>query len=276
MNCPRCTNPIEEGSRFCTHCGGKVGGLEQAATFETEIPSAPRTSQPDTTYVPQPQQPEQRTNIQDNPYVKQGKEISKMYFSFALQALKSPYKLSQSAGERDLTNGIISLVLIALMLPLYSFIGAKKVTRGYVDTSFFDVVVIPLFVLLIFLLAVTATLFLAAKMMRVDISFKAVMAKFGTIMTLPAVLFLLATISLIIGIYVLSGLFIFIGALTMSYSVTAIVFSLKSHGSAGGVDAYYGVFITYFIIAILFLILGESIFSAMVDSIEDQMSSLFW
>lgn len=276
MNCPRCTNPVEEGSKFCTHCGEKVGGLEQAATFETEVPSAPRTSGSDTPYVPQPQQPEQRTNLQDNPYVKQGKEISKMYFSFALQALKNPFKLSQTAGERDVTNGIISLVLIALLLPLYSFIGAKKVTRGYIETSFFDVVIIPLFILLIFLLAVTATLFLAAKMMKVNISFKSVMAKFGTISTIPAALFLLATVSMIIGIYVLSGLLVFIGTLAMFLSVTATVFSLKSNQPAGGVDAFYAVFITYFIIIILFLILGESIFTAMVDNIEDQIESFFW
>ena len=49
---------------------------------------------------------------------------------------------------------------------------------------------------------------------------------------------------------------------------------MKTGDEEGGLDPYYGVFIAYIIIAILFLILGESMISAIISNIEKRFYGL--
>lgn len=283
MYCPQCQQPIKADAKFCIACGSRIeASQQQAAAVEMNIQPIPLhphyqgSPNPNSQGGQQAQQGYSGGSLQDNPYVKQGKEISKMYFGFAFQVFKSPYKMCQSVTEKDLINAIISLFLIALLMPLYSYIGVKQAANEIANIPFFDMVLKPFFIQLIFLLAVTGAIFLVAKMMKVNVTFKDVLAKFGTIMTVAVVFFILANIFILLSIYIFSVILVAIGFVMMTLTIIATILSLKTGNEIGGIDAYYAVFISYIIIGILFLILGENMIAGITSNITSEIGNMFW
>ncbi len=243
MKCPNCSNEVEVGIKFCTHCGTKMeteNRPEAAATVETT----------------------QAVTQQENPHLKMTKEMGIQYYQFVLKVLRRPFKVAKEVTEKDFINGIISLLLMALFVPLYSFTLAKKITFSRI--TFFDGVIKPFFVLAIILAVIAGIIFGVSLLMKAEVTFKTIIAKLGSLTTISSLLFLLAAFFLWLSVYVFSGFLLSAGFLVFLLAITATLFALPA---TKGLDVVYGVIITFIGIVIVLAILGDSMVGRMSDNL---------
>ncbi|WP_096201568.1 zinc ribbon domain-containing protein [Bacillus sp. FJAT-45350] len=244
MHCPHCGGAVEEGAKFCIHCGNQIAQVGTSNTVNT--------------------------SVKENEYVKQGKEMSKQYFSFALRALKNPMSFGRTTNGAQLSNGIISLVLFSLLLPLFTYSVANNVGRGYVDVPIFDVVVKPMFMFILFLAALSGIMFVVTKFMKLEVTFRDVVARFGTFVTVPVFLVLVAVILVTLSIYAFAFLLLFIALCCFLLTITSTIYSYPKE-SKGGLDSFYGVVLAYIIMIILGVMFGESMLNGLISEIQREL-----
>ncbi|MCA0987025.1 zinc ribbon domain-containing protein [Guptibacillus algicola] len=269
MNCSNCGAVYEENAKFCGGCGGQLNtnNANEAAQLNQQQVTQQMTAATVST-----------TGTANNEYLEKGKQISKNFFSFALEAFKGPMVASHKVTDSDKLNGIISLLLYAFLLPFFSYLTTKNLTNQ-VNNEFFPAasipvpfgatVIQPFFYILIFLAVFTAVNFGVAKLMRVDLSFTNVMTRFGVFVVIPATLLFLAVLFAFISANFLSALFFFIGLGLFTVSSTSLLFSLKEK-SSGGLDVYYGLIITNVVMFIFFVIVVMTV----LDRIINEMGSM--
>jgi hypothetical protein len=247
MHCSQCGNQLEAGAKFCTSCGAKLND-EVAATKGI---------------VAQPS-----SNFQDNEYVKQGKQISKQYFGYALTALKSPMNASRKVTSNDKVNGFITFILFSLLLPLFSYFTMSGFSSGYgygmVDIPFGDTVIKPFFILAIFLLVLTSVMFVVTKLMKVSLSFFDVLTRYATFLIVPTALLVVAVLFSIISVYFFGFLFFILALFAFFVASISTLHSVKED-SEGGLDVFYGIIATNIIMVIILLIIGDSIIGNLMN-----------
>ncbi|QHS23038.1 zinc-ribbon domain-containing protein [Virgibacillus sp. MSP4-1] len=261
MHCPQCGAPNDQDAKFCVSCGTRLE--QQAAAVTHTDNSTQRTNQFEDV------QGEGHTNNQTNQYVSQGKEIGKGYLHFLPDALKRPYATSKQVTNTDQTNGIITIVLFALLLPLYAFVAANKVGSGLVQVPFFDVVLKPFFILLIFFAALIAIQYGISKLMNVDLTYMNVLTRFGTLMVVPTFVLVVAIFFLILSINIFSSILFFLSLAFVSISMIATLFSIKSQQTVEtGLDVVYGIILTNIAIVIIMMIIGDSIIGNLMEQMN--------
>ncbi|SDK13879.1 zinc ribbon domain-containing protein [Sediminibacillus albus] len=265
MHCSTCGSIMEKDSKFCGECGTQAvqgQAVPQAqAVGENEFASG---------HIQSEQPTGKAGSFQENEYVQKGKKISKQFFGFALEALKSPMAASRRVTESDKVNGIIAHVLFALLLPLFTYIQAKKLSGGFIDVPFGSMVLQPFLVLLIFLAAYTAVNLGVAKLMKADHSFIEVLTRFGVFNVIPAAVLLVATVFSLLSINVFSFILFGIGVALFAVASFALTFSLKEH-SQGGLDVFYGLIVVNVAMTIILLIIGDSIMGNIIEQIENNV-----
>ncbi len=257
MECKQCHAPLEAGAKFCTNCGAHVS--DEASKSQTETPTA-------TEVTTNEQANGQPAQSKATDYVAQGKAVSKQYWNFIPNALLNPFAASTRVKDTDKVNGLITLALFSLLIPLFTY----SAIGSYYRPPFLDTVLKPFMVLLIFFAILLAVKFGVAKLMKADISFVQVMTRFGTLMVLPTTLALLAVVFAFLNSYTFSTVLMLLSISFASIASMATIFSIKTAApKTGGIDVVYGVIITYVAMAIVLLIIGDSIMGNLIGELQN-------
>lgn len=278
MQCAQC-GQINQSAKFCVKCGAN---LQAAATSENAgggyqppvqpLPTAQPQAQP--TSFQKPAAP-----VRPNPQLEQVKQVSKQYFSYFLEVLKSPVRKGQSSTSVHMLNGLITLILFSLILPLIAYFQARSVARRFDfgdfglanSVSFSGVVIKPFFFLLIIVLLVNTVIFFVLKLGNVNLNYREVTARFGSFM-IPSVAFFLVALlfSLISSGSVIMGLLIGIGVFSWFVAVCFVIYSFKKDQTSG-LDAFYGVILTYIACAILIALLGADLANTLFGDLDSSL-----
>ncbi|WEK54839.1 MAG: hypothetical protein P0Y55_01810 [Candidatus Cohnella colombiensis] len=222
----------------------------------------------------QPAQPIQ--SGQPNPQMEQIKKSATDYFSFFIQMLKAPVRTGQQTNAGQMVNGLITMIVFSLMLPLtiyfelrqafkdvYSFFGSNTINLPAGDYIFK-----PFFVLIIAVLLVTAIMLLVLKLGRVVTNFKEVIARFGALMVPAAALFTISFLFALIKIDVdLIGWLTMLGFFSWLVAICYTIYSFKKD-QPDGLDTFYCLLLTFIGSFIVFAIFGDSILSSFFGGIE--------
>lgn len=266
MQCPVCSHE-NEGGNFCEQCGAKLNPSAYQETAAT-VEGSNRSSQ---------------VNTQPNQYLEGAKHTSKLFFSYFIKVLKSPYTSSQSVGEDNFINAIITIILYSLIIPLMTYFGLKSllsaangitgmfgVDTSSISPSFLNVVIKPTIAYAIFVLLVATFTFAAIKLGKVKVSFKNVISRFGSFL-IPFVAILL--VALIMALLEMKTFLVvlFFGFITSLFLVPPLVIASFKKESHSGLDVIYGTLLTYLLTIITISIMGKMMFDALLNS----FSSIF-
>jgi len=264
VNCVKCGHPNDRDARFCESCGANL--QTETGTHPNPVLSKEEAAAAASTTAGQ--------TGSSQAYIEKTKTVSKQYFSYFLTALKNPVQAAANTGKENFINGIITIVLFALMIPLMSYFALKSAFSSYnsgwfsPDISFGAVVIKPLFILLIILALVVLIIFGAVKLGKSSAGFLDVLARFGTFLVVPTSFFVIALIISLIGSYSFV-FFLLLGLTAFSFVIPLIIYSYKKQ-SNGGLDAFYSILLSYIAIAIVFMIIGD----AALENIEEMLDMM--
>ncbi|WP_409292636.1 hypothetical protein [Peribacillus sp. SCS-37] len=279
MYCPTCKTSSSEGGTFCESCGTKLvspAEAESAASYEASVSDVPVYTN-STTQQAQP-----------NPYLETTKKVSRMYFSYFMQVLKRPFASSQAVGAEHLLNGIITIAIYSLIIPLIMYFAFRGILNTVSDfgADFYDgpsladqvpftgVVIKPAFAYAIFIFLVAAACFMAVRLGRVNASFSEVIARFGSFL-IPFVAIL--AVALVMTILKVKIFFIVlsIGFIGSVFIVPPLVIASFKRDVQEGVDAIYGTLLTYILTFIAMGIMGDMLFESLRSAFGDFTDSFF-
>ncbi|WP_117168148.1 zinc ribbon domain-containing protein [Paraliobacillus sediminis] len=252
MHCTKCGHPLSHEEKFCSNCG-KPASDDIAATTETanlEV-TAVATSTNETN---------------ENQFMESVKEISSGYISTLKDAVVKPYHASKQVIEADKTNGLITLILFALLFPLHTYINLLK---GWSTPSFWGAYLLPvLFTSLIFA-AFIVIVFGVVKLMKVEkVSLFLITAKFGLLMILPTAAMLIAVFSSLISATFLGVMLSSFSLMLVSIAAIVSVFSASSQPSNDkGLDIYYSILLMFIAMSVVISVLGASIIANALEQI---------
>ena len=185
-----------------------------------------------------------------------------------MQVLKQPTRIGETTNAGHMVNGIITMVLFSLMLPLIVYFTYKNAWSGFGfgrNISFGDYVLKPLIFLFIVTMMVNTLIYFALKLGNVVLSYREVIGRFGAnmipstaIMTFGVLLALLEVNGDFLGWVVLAGIFSWILA------VSATIYSYRSRHT-GGLDPFYGILGTFAGSALLLYLFGDNLLSVFFD-----------
>jgi hypothetical protein len=254
--CTNC-NHQNDGGKFCENCGSP---LVAAATSSVEGTSIPKV-------LGQPQ-----ASTEPNQYFEGAKQVSKQYGLYFLQVLKKPYSSSVNVGAEHFTNGLITMVLYSIFIPLIVYFALKGVLADVtglgtdffgeeveVDVPFMEVVIKPALAYVVFVLLVATFSFAAIKLGRINAGFKEVVARFGVFL-IPAVAILAIGLLFAILKVKMFVLFTLLGFFILLFLVPPLVIASFKKESQEGIDVIYGSIITYVLSFVALAIMGDLLF----------------
>ncbi|AXF55252.1 zinc ribbon domain-containing protein [Salicibibacter kimchii] len=250
MKCHACSYELSADDNFCENCGQKVH--QHAEAIETARAESASTI-------------EEKDQGSGNVDVDKVKEELSSYWTFCLNALKSPFHTASTVdGSKHLMiYGIITIVLAAIAMPLiFSSIVSTLAPWG-VDMP----VASPIFYILIYFALTIGVIFVVAKLGKSSVSMQQTIASFGSMMVIPLVILILSFIMALMNVLSLS--FIFLG-MAMTAVNLAIVYTvhLFLKDSTGGLDTFYGALIAIAVLAIILYVFGESIATSFVNDLD--------
>ncbi|MCG7313974.1 zinc ribbon domain-containing protein [Priestia flexa] len=294
MQCLNCGHH-NDGGKFCVKCGKKLEAVaaQQAAAGVEGVPTQqPAQQQPIPNYSQQqvPQQP--------NQHVENAKKISKLYIGYFMQGLKNPTATAQGVRGEQFINGLITMILFAISIPLTVFFGwnaiiektaliANEKFSGGFESHVIKLkvndVIRPEFVDLFFTNALFCILwvgiiggavFVAIKLGKVNVTFQDVFARFGTFLIIPASLLIISVVLAILKI----DLFLYVFALGVLGIFFAISLAIASFtkGQTSGMDGIYGTVIAFVVTLVLFILLSQSISDIIMPEVTDVLNRSFW
>ncbi|KYG34149.1 zinc ribbon domain-containing protein [Alkalihalobacillus trypoxylicola] len=241
MNCNQCGQPLEANSKFCTACGFKMGepqNEEISATATTE-------GQNDTT-----------KSLQENEYVKQGKVVSQQYWKFFLSTIKNPMLESKQLSEKNKVNGIITILLFSLLLPM--FLYSLLSNAPFIQPTFGDTILKPFLFILAFILVLIAVMLGVSKLMQVQYSYFDILARYSAFLLVPVVVALASVVFSVLSVYTFSYILFIISLLTAFIATVSTLHSLKGNETKG-LDVFYGIIMTKLVMIFIFFMIGDSI-----------------
>lgn len=193
---------------------------------------------------------------QPNPYLESAKQNSKIYFNYFVKGLKNPLDVAQRTGSEQFLNGIISIVLFVLILPLMTYLS---IGSSYMYGSFLGLVIKPVFWLAVFMLLVAVYTFGAVKFStNPTVDFREIIARFGTLL-IPLIVivfvgFLFIMMGSGIGVALMS-----IGMIGALFTVPAVITLGYKRENARGLDTLYAILLIYAAVFITIMVIGDSI-----------------
>lgn len=198
------------------------------------------------------------------PYMDSARESSKLYFDFFAKSLKNPVGVAQRIGAGQMVNGIISIILFALLLPLVIFIALQSAFRR--DIPFFDIVIKPMFWIALVLLLVAVYTFGAVKLStKSAVDLREVIARFGALLVPFIVLVLIGFVLILMESRLGAALYslAMIGAI---FTAPAVIMMSYKKDSLRGVDPLYGILLVYAAVMITMMLIGDSVANIMQPS----------
>jgi hypothetical protein len=254
-----CGHSNSEKDQFCVKCGTKMSA--QAETASTNTTTTTTTAEP--VFIPGAPS----SSAEPAVYMEKAKTIGLAYGQYVRRLFKKPTVISEQIDKSNFVNGIISLILFALTIPFIFYIGIKKATSGLFsglyEPSFFSVVIKSIVFLSVLLLISTLVIYLYTRLCKSNASFKDVVARFGAFLTIPAALQLVALVAAIIQ---LTSFSVFLSAFGMLGLVAAICLTIYSYrkDQEQGIDALYGIMLTFLIMGLFCRMAGGEIVSSLV------------
>jgi hypothetical protein len=282
LQCANCGHLNEDG-KFCVKCGSKLGeeGISQqvAATAENH-----------------PYQQSSTVSSQPNQHVENVKQISTMYASYFWQGIKNPTTTAKGAGENQFINALITIILYSVSVPLMIYIGWKiiiyklfmtvydavgahslfgEIAEGaspndipdIEEFTFVDIVLKQSIFFLIGVLVIIAASYGIIKLAKVDVSFKAFIARFGTYMIVPTTVFLVGIVLCLIHIDLFLYCLLF-GLLGMFFVIPVTLLSFKRNSNSG-LDTIYGILILYVVTVIVYVMIAKGLGTEIQSIITD-------
>ncbi|KKO52578.1 zinc ribbon domain-containing protein [Paenibacillus sp. DMB20] len=195
---------------------------------------------------------------QPNPYLESAKQNSKIYFNYFVKGLKNPLGVAQRTGSEQFLNGIISIVLFVLILPLMTYLSIGS-ARSYMNSPFVDLVIKPVFWLAVFMLLVAVYTFGAVKLStNPSADFREIIARYGTLL-IPLIVivfvgFLFIMMGSGIGVALMS-----IGMIGAIFTAPAVITMGYKRENVRGLDTLYAILLIYAAVFITMMVIGDSI-----------------
>lgn len=244
MICPNCRHSqSNENAKFCEDCGTpllKTTGEGQQA----------------------------------NAYLENAKQASRMYFKFFASALKSPAAYAKGVGREQFINGIITIVLYSLVVPLIIYFGFHRLA-GWIDYPFLDLVLRPALAFAIMSILTVAYCFLAIKYGKGKGNFQEVAARFGVYLVPFTALLLLALLMAILQVNMLQSLLLMVGLFGAMFAVPAFVISSLMPEEGGMFDRLQSTILVYIASSITVGLLGNVLFGRIGRLLGDGMSLFY-
>ncbi len=270
MYCTNCGGQNEAEDKFCGTCGSHLVLAEmtssQAGVQAETVSGPPEEKPPPETAGPSTSQA--AGNLLDQPYLEKGKLAGKNYGSYLLASLKAPFNHAKSIEHATITNGLITMFLLAFFLPLSLYLTANSVQL--VSLPFGMMVVRPTLVLFVTLLATAGVVILSLKAMKVNASYKVLVNRLGSLLVIPMGLVVTAFILSVLSINILSSFTVMLAAGVVPLSILAAIFSYDNKDT-DGIDSFYGVLIAIVGFTILFMIVSYILLEAMMTGITNQI-----
>jgi len=247
QSCPQCGSE-ELGAKFCMACGYQVSQSE--GNVESQL--AASHAEPSN----------------GNTYVDQGKNMAKSYWEFLMATVKHPTQQAQTMNGGSMVNGLITLVLYSLLIPLMIYFVIKGTFGEFMAPSFSEVFFKPAFFILLFMALNTAVIYAVSKPGNSNLHFYDVVARFGGFLVVPTLLFVLAIIFSVLQLYTMVGFAGILGVLGLFIAATLTIYSLRRQGNQG-IDAIYGTFLFYIAFYIIVRLISENI---MINGLMQNMN----
>ncbi|NMO97904.1 zinc ribbon domain-containing protein [Paenibacillus lemnae] len=202
---------------------------------------------------------------QTNAYLESAKKNSKMYFQYFVNVLKNPLAAAQRTGSEQLINGIITMVIFALLIPLMTYLSLGE-ARDYLDrygSPFVDVVLKP-WLWLMLLLGLTAVYTTGAVKLATNtkVDIKEIFARFGTLLVpfiaIVIVGFLLAFMEIGLG-----GNLLAIGVIGAFFTIPVLIAVDYKRVPGAKLDTLYAILLIYAALLVTVMIIGRSLLSMM-------------
>lgn len=209
--------------------------------------------------------PKPSGSIAENEHVKLAVNTSQQYFRYVLAVLKKPAQVGTTAGQAQFLNGIITQSLLTFLIPLMSYVAMLSLP-SFIRPSFFGTALRMWFYLILMMVCVNGVIFLFAKLGKSGASIKDVAGRLGTLLVLPLTLVLVAFVAALIRLSDLASLALGFGLLGLLAAIVLTLYTFKKESAQPeqGIDAFYGIMVTFLILLIVFYLIGRSmVFSVM-------------
>ncbi|WP_062350655.1 zinc ribbon domain-containing protein [Bacillus kwashiorkori] len=258
MKCMKCGHENASG-KFCTKCGSPLNANENevAATVETTQQTVLQGGG--------------QGQSQSNPQLEQAKRISKNYYTYFIDVLKQPLSQTNKVGQNQWVNSLITIALFSLLFPLTLYVSLGDL-REWIESPFLNGIIKPFIGFAIFIVLMSAYTFGALKLSKLDVDFKVVLSRFGTLLVPVVVLFLLAFIMSLLDASLFAALLVF-GFLIAIFAVPPFVLISFKKENNSGLDIFYSTLIIYLLAFLTIGLIGEFMFSIFLDMIEGIISS---
>ncbi len=263
--CLSCSSQQEEG-KFCGQCGGALvamDGREEAATL----------SQTNTESI----------GASNSIHVENVKKHSKQYWSYVIEFIKKPSQVF-SNGEQSFFNGLITILLYAIMvaISLYAFI--KSITKQYlggfgnwfeqdynIGPSFFSTFTSVGIFILLSILIVLVSLFIIGKIFGKGYSFKELVGYYGTHLLPIVALSIISLLLILIKSYMYGNILLSVTVLLALVVVPLYIIGRLLAFQSKIIDSFY----SYLLYIVLFVVLFSILSSVVVDSTIGQYLDYF-
>jgi hypothetical protein len=251
LHCINCGHKQSEG-KYCAACGTALGNevIGSRLTRNNSIG---------------------KTDTRPNETVEKVKMASKMYWSYLLNYLKNPSDVLNQE-EKEFVNGIVNIVIMAVLVGLSFFILLKRVALSFLvipyEPHFFSTMSGSLLFILITTAIVICSLLLTLKFLGPVQSFKRIVCIYGTQLIPSTFLVLIAFILLLLKAYTF-GNFLLSFALLFAFLIVPLYILIRLLKQEVEIlDPHYcvAVYVVIFGIAfsILFILLGDFVTGSMM------------
>ncbi|WP_223068932.1 hypothetical protein [Paenibacillus caui] len=198
-------------------------------------------------------------SVRNNERVQQAAEASKQYAAYFIGILVRPYQTSRSVNSTHLLNGVITMILTAVLSALFFVIRLSPF-----HVSFAATFIKPLVLMAITLAAAGVFIVLLLRLSKIQADWIQLAAQFGALLVPAASSLLLADIFALITIYSLSYLLFSFALLFILVAVNVIIFSYPvTKTTIGGLDPLFSIFIVNLVTGyLLYTTLSSTLLSA--------------
>lgn len=252
MICLKCNHVFENelgALKECPACGAdlsptwqaEVGmapaAVESAATGEAVSKLDTETIHSEASAQEEKASLDQRwKQVKESQAFQQGAEISKQYGGFFLNALLHPFAVSKKIDKAHFLNGIITMAILAILLPLYLYIPNL---RSVYPDAFGSGYLRPLIlVVLAFAIAIFAA-YGVIRLGKIPADFRDITAKLGVMLVPSTAALVISVLFQTLGLGAgISGAFLFITILSFFIAITLTIHQEMSQ-SPSALDPLY-------------------------------------